>query len=379
MAPASSRRIIGLDILRCCAIGGVVLSHGLVFLYPHVPWVHWGGLSLTLFYLGHSGYYGVELFFVLSGFLIGGLLLEIGPGLAKGTELLRFYSRRWFRTLPNYYLFLLLNVALIVWVFPQAIPWPQMARYLVFGQTLVARRTFFFLESWSLCIEEWFYLLFPLLVMLVLRVRRGVSFAFLLVGIALYLGSTLGRFAYAANPALTWSDDLREVVLIRFDALMTGILAAWLSWRHAGIFGRAPRLCAGAGVVLLLACYCTLFWYGANNETLFARTVRFNLVSLGFGLLLPLAARTVATGRRWFDFSAESLARWSYSMYLVHLPVHRLVQERLFPRNQTIASQGWLAFATFVLATILLSALVYRFFERPTTLLRDRFGFSARA
>jgi len=366
------RRIIGLDILRCAAIGGVVLSHGLVFLYPHVPPLVLGGFPLSLYHLGHSGYYGVELFFVLSGFLIGGLLLNIGPRLSQGSELLRFYARRWFRTLPNYYLFLLINLILILWVFPQAVPWARVSDYVVFLQTFAARRTFFFLESWSLCIEEWFYLLFPLLVGIVLRFRKSFDFAFLFVGIGLYLGSTLGRFGYAMNPANSWSEDLREVVLVRFDALMTGILAAWLFRRHPGVFGRAPRLCAMAGAALLLACYCTLFWYHADNQTLFAKTVRFNLVSLGFGLLLPLAARTLATRRQWFNVSVESLARWSYSMYLVHLPLHRLLRERWFPQNQTSAFQGWMAFAVFIVGTIAVSALVYRLYERPTTRLRER-------
>ena len=118
---SSGPRIIGLDVLRALAIGGVVLSHGLVFLYPHVPALELGGARLGLYHLGHSGYYGVELFFVLSGFLIGGILLGVGPRLAGGAELLRFYCRRWFRTLPNYYLFLLVNIAFLLWIFPGAL------------------------------------------------------------------------------------------------------------------------------------------------------------------------------------------------------------------------------------------------------------------
>ena len=109
----NEHRLIGLDLLRCFAIGGVVLSHSLGFIYPYVPAVNLGFLGqLHLYHLGHLGFYGVELFFVLSGYLIGGLLVRQGEELSKVTELKRFYLRRWFRTLPNYYLFLGINFIL---------------------------------------------------------------------------------------------------------------------------------------------------------------------------------------------------------------------------------------------------------------------------
>jgi peptidoglycan/LPS O-acetylase OafA/YrhL len=67
--------VFGLDFLRALAIGAVVVAHGFSFLMPHLPW--WYG------FLGHSGFYGVELFFALSGFLIGNLLIRAGSALAQ--------------------------------------------------------------------------------------------------------------------------------------------------------------------------------------------------------------------------------------------------------------------------------------------------------
>ena len=105
-----AERIVGLDLLRCLAISGVLLSHSLYFIYPHVPALNLGVLgSYHLYHLGHLGFYGVELFFVLSGFLIGGLLIRQESHLSRSSELTRFYLRRWFRTLPNYYLFIIIN------------------------------------------------------------------------------------------------------------------------------------------------------------------------------------------------------------------------------------------------------------------------------
>lgn len=378
MTPPGARRIIGLDVLRCAAIGAVLLTHGFPFLYSWVPSVTLpGGWTFHLYHLGQLGGCGVELFFVLSGFLIGRILLEVGPRLAEGSELFRFYARRWFRTLPNYYLFLAVNLAFLLWVFPEPVPWSRIPRYLAFLQTFTANRAVFFPESWSLCIEEWFYLLFPLLVALALRLCRRVSVAFLTVGLVMYLASTAGRFGYAAaHPAYTWAVDLREIVVVRFDAVMTGVLAAWVLWRFPSAFGRAPRLTALAGLVLLCWCYGTFYSHGGDNETLFARTVRFNLFSLGFALLLPAANRLRATRFGWFNAATEALARWSYSMYLVQLPLSWLIRARWFPRYDSSRAQGYVAYLTLVAGTVLISAAVYTAYERPVMKLRDRFSFS---
>jgi len=82
-----SPRLFGLDFLRALAIGAVVVAHRFGF-------------------LGHSGFYGVELFFALSGFLIGNLLIRAGSALAQPDHLVTFYIRRWFRTLPLFWLFI---------------------------------------------------------------------------------------------------------------------------------------------------------------------------------------------------------------------------------------------------------------------------------
>ena len=98
------RRNDWLDLCRALAILLVLLSHGRYLVRSALPWAD---------YLRFGGFMGVELFFALSGFLIGGILIRLSRG--SGTHWLRgFDARRWFRTLPNYYLFLLVNVLLVV-------------------------------------------------------------------------------------------------------------------------------------------------------------------------------------------------------------------------------------------------------------------------
>ncbi len=98
----NERRVFGLDALRAAAIMGVVLAHYFVLLYPH--------FGDYLGFFGHLGFYGVELFFVLSGFLIGQILLRTGLEIGQPRNLLLFYVRRWFRTLPLFLLFFAVNL-----------------------------------------------------------------------------------------------------------------------------------------------------------------------------------------------------------------------------------------------------------------------------
>src|ERR1700743_972604 len=141
MNPAS--RSFGLDLARAVAITLVLIAH-----FAKV--------------LEVAGYYAVELFFALSGFLIGGILyrdLFSSPDWTFA-HVTRFWQRRWWRTLPNYYLSFALHS--LFHLFYGGFPSPQMLwRYPLFLQNASENIHFFYGVSWSLCVEEWFYLLFP--------------------------------------------------------------------------------------------------------------------------------------------------------------------------------------------------------------------------
>ena len=111
---------------------------------------------------------GVELFFVLSGFLIGGIIIkEFQNNTAFGIkQIFHFWKRRWFRTLPNYYLILLLNVIIVYFGIIKEDFLQFNWKFFFFLQNFAHHFYGFFWESWSLSIEEWFYLLFPIILML---------------------------------------------------------------------------------------------------------------------------------------------------------------------------------------------------------------------
>ena len=369
LTPHSTNRVFGLDLLRAVAIMSVVCAHGFVVLYPHLVGV------LGIF--GHGGFYGVELFFVLSGFLIGQILIRQGLGLGRIANVAVFYVRRWFRTLPLFFLFLGINVWLELQFRQHRVGFSEILSHGLFLRNLTAFHMTFFPESWSLAIEEWFYLLFPAMLWLGLKMSKRFDAVFLSAAFVFFGFSTVARMFSANDPAATWSEAQRMVVIYRFDALMIGMFAAWISVRFPVRWRKHGLLAALAGIVLLLAMYATL-WKIENHQlafgddSYFARTFRFTLVSLGFALLLPWASGWTLTRENFCSTAIRRIALWSYGLYLVHLPAFVIVTEWVFRDSAKSLLKALSSFTLQIGGAIVLSALLYRFFESRCTRLRER-------
>jgi peptidoglycan/LPS O-acetylase OafA/YrhL len=362
-------RVFGLDLLRAAAIMMVICAHGFVVLYPHF------GDALGVF--GHGGFYGVELFFVLSGFLIGQILIRQGLALTRAGNVALFYVRRWFRTLPLFFLFLLINLWTEFQFRGHRVGLAEALSHGFFLRNLTGFHMSFFGESWSLAIEEWFYLLFPAALWLGLKISKRFDGVFLSAAFAFFAFSTVARMIGASEPASTWSQDLRMVVIYRFDALMIGMFAAWLSVRSPAPWRKHRFFCALGGLALLLWMYATL-WKLENRhlafgeDDFFARTFRFNLVSLGFALLLPWASSWKLAGENFSSTAVRRIALWSYGIYLVHLPVFQIVTHTVFHGEKLSLTPALASFALQIGGAIAVSAFLYRFFEAPCTRLREK-------
>lgn len=366
----NSGRVFGLDLLRAGAIMMVICAHGFVVLYPHF------GQVLGIF--GHGGFYGVELFFVLSGFLIGQILIRNGGDLSGAGKVAFFYVRRWFRTLPLFFLFLIVNVVLERLFRAHPVGVSEGLSHGLFLRNLASFQMTFFPESWSLAIEEWFYLLFPAALWLGLKTTKRFDAVFLSAAFAFLAFSTAARLFAAPDPAATWSEEIRMVVIYRFDALMIGMIGAWLSIRYVQPWRRAALFAALAGLLLLIAMYATLWKFengqlAFGDDNYFARTFRFTLVSIGFALLLPWASAWKLAGESFASTAVRKIALWSYGLYLAHLPVFLLVTRAGFGADAPMGLGKALAsFALQIGGAILVSAILYRFFESPCTRLREK-------
>ena len=188
------KRIFGLDLMRAVAILLVIFSH-LVWILPNKT-----GLVPDL--LSVAGVIGVEIFFVLSGFLIGRIIYRFytAPEFSK-KDIIYFWIRRWFRTLPNYYLALVLNIFVTLGI-GLALP-KTIWQYPFFMQNFAWEIPPFFYESWSLTIEEFAYILGPLALYIIsLKAPKlSRSKTFLVTTLIILLFFLLAKVAYHINLA----------------------------------------------------------------------------------------------------------------------------------------------------------------------------------
>jgi peptidoglycan/LPS O-acetylase OafA/YrhL len=366
MAVTDERRVFGLDFLRAAAIMSVVLAHGgltavlvatVTQLAPSLaPKTIWFGL------LSHGGLVGVELFFVLSGFLIGGILLRSAERFVGPRGLVLFYSRRWFRTLPLFWLFVLLNVLLERWLRDRSISPAEVFGHALFLRNFSHISLFFFPESWSLAVEEWFYLLFPAVLWLGCRFTPArFGNIFLACSVLFFLFALTARINGALHPGANWVNGQRCTVIYRFDTLMMGMVAAWIAHAHPNMWRRAAIPAAIIGMLIFLATYAGLWSFhdgGATEaaDTFFAKTFRFTCFSLGFALLLPWAAQWKPARESIVHSALRKIALWSYALYLVHWPFFQIMASPFFQRWQETSGPMLLFFCLKIGCAILASA-----------------------
>jgi peptidoglycan/LPS O-acetylase OafA/YrhL len=370
VAPGSSptTRVFGLDFLRASAVLAVVAGHTGVLIYTHVP---------NFGYVGQGGFYGTELFFVLSGFLIGGILLRESSEFYEPVSLGVFYVRRWFRTLPLFWLFILLNVWIEGSLRSHPLQLGEITGHAFFLRTFSVNRLSFMPESWSLAVEEWFYLLFPAALWAGTWMFRRFEDVFVGTAAGFFLFSTAVRFASASHPQSAWSWWERMIVLYRFDAIMIGAIAAWLARRWPSQWRRSAGLCLVTGLAILTILYASLWMPrlgggDSNGGSFFARTLRFNFVSLGFSLLLPACSLWFPRRETALTLGVRKIALWSYAMYLVQIPAINVLDRLIAPRWKTSMGTSIVLWFGELAAITATAGFLFYIYERPCTRLREK-------
>jgi peptidoglycan/LPS O-acetylase OafA/YrhL len=298
-------RIPELDGLRGIAISSVLLYH----FWPK---------SHGLYPVFRTGWVGVELFFVLSGFLITRILLE---GAGKPNQLRRFYWRRALRIFPLYFAVLAAIVGLAVWLGGSSYldemrrEWGSPAWFAVFAGNLPTAwqeawpPAGSFVPLWSLQIEEQFYLLYPVVVTLWPRRLRHVLWAAVAV-------SLVARYALW----WWWPDNAHApyvLTICRMDSLALGGLLA-LARRDANQPLKGWWLAAGASVLAATALLAGNAW-----QSNFVHTAGITAVALWFTACLGWVLQHAGSGEtawlRWRPLAY--LGTISYGVYLLHMPV----------------------------------------------------------
>jgi peptidoglycan/LPS O-acetylase OafA/YrhL len=365
------RRAPGLDLLRASAILWVMWSHG------YLLW--FGGARSALVspdtWGAQFGWMGVDLFFVLSGYLIGCQLLKpVAAG--RAPDLKDFWVRRAFRILPAYLVVVGLYFALpVVRDQPHIQPWWQ---FLTFTENLLidVHPAKAFSHVWSLCVEEHFYLVAPLLILLL---RRRPAW----MAIALCLAVLVGD---AALRAFIWRRDLGPLspnssefnrlfmeriyypTWTRLDGLLAGVvLAAVRTFRPtlwASLMAQA-NLLAVAGFAALGAAV----WLFQAQSAFWPSVVGYPLLASAFALLIASAASPSGLlGARPIP-GVGAIAAAAYSLYLSHKIAYHLVVQALGAQAKAYPD---LAVLLAALAAASGGALLYLGVERPFLRWRDR-------
>jgi peptidoglycan/LPS O-acetylase OafA/YrhL len=356
-----------LDSVRGIAVTGVVLLHAFFWQYSSF---HFGRLPRLFLLVTLYGWLGVNLFFVLSGFLITGILLDSKE---KPQYFRRFYTRRALRILPAYYLLLILLAVLH----------SSSAGFIGLSVVYLSNVTGLFGVAadygplWSLAVEEHFYIFWPAVVYKLTR-RHLAIFAVAICLLIPVLRAVSFRLGYAAGLGwYTW---------FVADGLATGsLLAIFLRTSVSLKIGSRKMVAILCGSLLaggvILAGVGGPFGILTRDRILGAalQETVIDLVFAGF-LLLVLLLGTSAHRRYVNNSVLRFLGYISYGLYLVHLLVFRMYDKlcrNFWPSLQPIPDRFGLVVLRFFLAggaAVGVAYLSRKYFEERFLRLKDRFA-----
>jgi peptidoglycan/LPS O-acetylase OafA/YrhL len=373
---STATRLFALDGLRGLAALMIVVHH-------YGPSVIVAGIGEPLAYVNRAlglAWSGVTLFFVLSGFLIGGLLMD---NVAAPNYYRIFYLRRACRILPAYALLLVLFGAInatglaahhsltLGWFIYQPLPvWS----FFTFMQNFFMVKVDQFGAgalgpTWSLALEEQFYLLLPLFIRRVPR-RWWPAFFF-----GALIGSPLLRW---------WMPGMSAYVLLpmRADSFALGVGLAWL-WRRpaARLALHRQRAWLWGLFIVLLAAGGVMTKFGLNMRCLLLpdSTLLHSLLNLFYScaIWLALTEPTSLLARLCCWRGLRACGRWSYALYLFHGFINGLLQGLFLHQQPRLSNMIELMVTLFALVgTIAFSALVWRVLERPCVEFGHRFRYA---
>jgi peptidoglycan/LPS O-acetylase OafA/YrhL len=356
-------RLSGLDLLRAVAIVWVMLFHSYIV----------GRLPGTLGIIGDYGWAGVDLFFVLSGYLIGSQVLK---PLSRGQPLsfADFYIRRAFRIVP---VLLVVLTAYFAWPGLREAPGIQpLWQYLTFTFNFLVdyEHNKAFSHFWSLCVEEHFYLLFPLIAVTMLRKPSARRFALACIVVAaggMLVRAVVWMHGADGGGSLSGQYFVRNIyypTYARLDGLLAGVILAscrmyrptW--WTRLQWMGHRITVCGVAALAAAL-------WLFQDRAGLLASALGYPLLSAGMALLVIAASGGNSGLARVHIPGVEWLARVSYSLYLSHKLALHFVQVRF---AEALENHGVLLFMVYAVAVLVVGALLYYGVELPFLRLRDR-------
>jgi peptidoglycan/LPS O-acetylase OafA/YrhL len=337
------KRIENLDLFRFIAIVSVIYLHvGHRFLAPYFP----DRKMITI------GKYGVEMFFVLSGFLIANLYYKN----AVKKNLVKFWLQRFFRTYPPYLIALIISYAAVLISKKQSFD----IGYIFFIQNFYSKIPFF-LVSWSLCVEEHFYLLFPVLLLITQKIIRKVN-AVLFFWILLYLLPIFIRYKFGniQNDSFGYYST---ATIFKFDGIVLGCIIAYVINNFT--FNLKSNYLIS--FLLFITFICLAYWQ-TSTPSLLKYSLGYSLLVINAGLLLC----SFYYSKTFFISKlpvVRNIALMAYSLYLTHTLVINFC-EIVFDKFHI--SNIFFTFPLCIILAFIVGRIFYLLIEAPSITFRNK-------
>lgn len=322
---------------------------------------HWIGIDA----LQRVGWVGVDLFFVLSGFLVSGLLFseykktgEIKP--------VRFLIRRGFKIYPLFYLSILFTAFYLLFINPYLNYKGVLIKLLPEVFFIQNYRFGFWAHHWSLAIEEHFYILLSLAIFLLIKYKRLHNIKWLA---ALIFTGCLG-LRILSNIYLPNNENFDETHL-RIDSLFAGVVIGFAYHFHPE---KLKEFYAKYKIILITCCFIPLsFLFTHPLESVLLKTVGFSLLYISFSSLLLVFLFDVKSLSP-FTRPISKIGFYSYSIYLFHLYLPKFVVGETYLHEGEFTLSVWVfvSFLIYFIGSILLGILMSKLVEIPFLKLRDR-------
>jgi peptidoglycan/LPS O-acetylase OafA/YrhL len=348
------KRSFGVDLVRAISILIVIFRH-----YGFLPGFNFGT-------------YAIEFLFVVSGYLIGQILIKdfystenIEPSSVK-----RFMLRRWFRILPLYYLA----------IFVKFIFHPDVGLNIVYYIVFLQNHFYgisFFPETWSLVIDEWFYLGTPIFLFLFMRFFSSKRLPVLLYLIGIILTINVLRYFWISKTNIPF-DGLNGNIILHQDTLLIGVILAFIKSKFTEIFQAANSLkyfLIATAFFVLHTYYIKSIRYPIDNidSYFWIKTLDFTVCAVIIIAMLPYIENSMMPLKYknfgWFNKFITMGSKLSYALYLAHNMSHDLASFVLSPFTTNYIIIG----SVGIIFSICISYLAYQYVEKYFLIIRDKY------
>ena len=364
--PKAQLKLFGLDHLRALAIL-LVLGFHYQLQFPHPIWTGW---------FMKIGWTGVDLFFVLSGFLISSqLFAQIKKG--TGISLKTFFIKRFFRILPIY--FFIVGVYFLFPYFREKEALPPLWKFLTFTQNFGLEIKHFgtFSHAWSLCVEEHFYLLLPLILIFLTSKNLFAKSYWILIALPVFgivFRIYLWNIYYPSNSVIDsslpyWTEHIYYPTYNRLDGLLVGVAIAALYQFSPKLWDKILKF-GNQIIILSIALLTVVFFSFADLGTYSTSIWGFPLISIAYGFLVLGAISPSSFLYNWNSKITTLISTLSYAIYLSHKGIIHLVQE-LFAKLGVDKNSN-LMFLVCIVVCIIIAWLLNLTIEKPFMKMRDK-------